>query len=309
MTILCKIFDAIYNNDEDFMRNNSQKIKHMYENEDSSSSTCVCGCEETTTILDILCSQLDILTCEEGKMTDRQITIFKSVKFLVEEGIIDPNFMFTSPHSDDVVMSVCSEKEMLITKLLRLYTGWVYEYERIVYIFDKTSPKIMSDFRDEHGASIVHYIFYGFCRFDDTDVLRWFDVLDKNGFDWKCETYENKQGILVLAVENMSIPIIEYVLKKGLNPSSVWDKFRKCSNSLQYMLYIHRYEKNTDKLENIAKIAELLIKYGINLEHTDSDDRNIMDYLCKYCWDGTRVFNVIRDGTRISPKGYIRISN
>jgi len=92
----------------------------MYEKEEKYYSTCSCGCGESTTILDVLSSQAmdwDVKPAS-GTMSEGQEKRLASLKFLVENNIIDPNFIFTAPHDPEVIATIFSEREILLTKLL-----------------------------------------------------------------------------------------------------------------------------------------------------------------------------------------------
>lgn len=85
--------------------------------------------------------------------------------------------------------------------------------------------------------------------------------------------------------------------KKGLEPNRVWREDRRHINCLQYMLYDRRTMKKKESLDYVTKITELLVNAGIDLEYTDTDGRNVVDYLHRYGWDGTEVYKIIRKAT------------
>jgi len=122
-------------------------------------------------------------------------------------------------------------------------------------------------------------------------------IMENAKFDWFCETDDEKQTLLLLAVDNLIPKWVEFFLKKGLDPNITWSEYRRYSNSLQYMLYNHRYMKNEKFLGDLTHIVKILVDSGIDLEYTDSDGRNVIDYLHRYGWYRTEACNIIKEAT------------
>jgi hypothetical protein len=296
MTTICDILEYIRSNDTKFMKFHAKLIKDMYEIEEMVYYTYRDSCKENTTILDFISSQ--VVDWDDkpssGTMSGNQEKRLSSLKFIVDNKIIDPNFIFTAPHGPEVIMTVSSEREILLTKLLISYYGFEYELQRVDYIFEKTSLDLIRDFRDEYGASVGHFIFYANVFPPEKIAEKWFNILEEAKFDWLCETTNEKQNLLILAVNNLKPKWVKFLLGKGLDTNCVWGNDRKHSNSLQYMLYNNRTTKKREYLDYITQITELLIDAGIDLTYIDDDGRNVMDYLHHYGWDGTETYKVIK---------------
>jgi hypothetical protein len=242
---------------------------------------------------------------ESGTMSKTQEKRLTSLKFLVENDIINPSYIFTAPHDPEVIMSISSEHEIILTKFLGSYCGWEYELQRVDYIFGKTSLDLIRDFRDEYGASVGHAIFYANGFPPEKIAEKWFWILEEAKFDWFCETKDEKQNLLILAVSRLESKWLDFFIKKGLDPNCVWGEDRRCANCLQYMLYNRRYMKKSEHLEDVTRIAELLVNAGINMTYTDSDGRSVMDYIHRYGWNGTDVYKIIRAVTDVKVTGNI----
>lgn len=306
MPVLCEIFKAIRENDQEYMKKNASMIWKMYENNEKYYSRCPCGCMESCTIMSMLISQLDVGTDNTNQhgLTEIQETRMNSIKFLVENNIVDPNFVFSYHHEDDIIMTIESEKKILLSSLLKMYCGWKFELQRIEYIFEKTSIDLMVNFRDENGCSVMHHLFYSMCTLPADLIKKFITVLDAAGFDWFCETNEN-QNLLSLAVDVMDLYAIRFLIDKGLCVNNIWGEYRMYANCLQYLLYSCRYTKNRQTLDDVAEITEMLVSAGINLDDVTPDGRNVMDYLHRYGWYGTKTYKIIKNFTNVQVTGSI----
>lgn len=305
MTLVCKIFDSIRSNDQDFMTKHSAMIKQMFETDENVYTECSCGCDESCTVMSILTCQVDSYDHNDDRtLTKNQNDRLDALKFLVENGIVDPNFIFTAPHEEHIIMTIDSTREIMLSRLFRHFCGWNFELQRLDYIFEKTSLDHIKNFRTEDGESLFHCIFYGH-SFPPPDILKkWIGIFEKAGFDWKCET-RDKENLLMHAVNSVDTYMVQFFVNKGLDVNGTWGEYRHYANCLQYLLYDMRYTKNQKFLDDIADITEMLVDAGIDLCYTSPDGRNVMDYLHRYGWYGTRTYNIIKSRCKKNVTGSI----
>jgi hypothetical protein len=57
-----------------------------------------------------------------------------------------------------------------------------------------------------------------------------------------------------------------------------------CANEAQTLLYIFRYDKNSEFIINTIREVIRLVKNGLDKRHVDNDGRNLMDYVQDYGW-------------------------
>lgn len=57
------------------------------------------------------------------------------------------------------------------------------------------------------------------------------------------------------------------------------------ANEAQTLLYIFRYDKNSEFIINTIREVIRLVKNGLNKSHIDNDGRNLMDYVQDYVQD------------------------
>lgn len=285
--LLCNVIDAIRNGNTTFLSKHIPFIKNAYEKGHVQTTTY----PESRSIYDILIAQCHPSASVDGLITDKQSKRLLSIKFLIDNGAVNPNFTHDQKKNDDyVVMSIYSQKTILLAGCITM-CSWLWEIERAEYVLLRTSDEVLRNFRDEHGNTIAHILFQNYTSTKVIDMVM--ERLVRAKFDFTVKS--NDGQILLYYVSSRIMPkYVKFFLSVKQNPNDMVSyKHQRMCNVLQELLYEYRHMKSEDHIQDIASVFKMLLEAGMDFSGVDADKRNIMDYVDRYCWFDTSVWRVL----------------
>jgi hypothetical protein len=265
-----------------------------------------CDWETVVNIVDYFTFQL---IGEEGD--DNYIkskNIWESCKFMIIEGIIDPNYIF----NHKIYLHEPSCKHILLTFAIKDCDNWVLEKERLFFLLEHTDKELIRTFKNYDGGSIMNYI--SDHLHPDVEIELIGKLIDYGvSIDHIVVTPDFQESFLSKMISLDNLKYIEYALKSGQDPNFMTsiinmteENIDVCDtmNFIQNELYCHRKTKNIEYItETCIPIIKLLVKYGINLNYLDYYGRNIHDYAIQYGWlDFPEIVKIMTDNN-IVPTG------
>jgi len=311
------IRQAIETGNLDFLSENRETIKILYETNHIQHSSCWCGCPQSSSIFTILSSPPSYAWQETNEELEKQQMLYeKSVKFLVENGIIDPNIIvkFTE---------ICTEENRcILAQLLYRYAGWSFQKKMIKYFLEKTSKRVIEEYRDsEFNCTMLQLFLMSNC-YDDTttfnkengefgafvrdylinecnvDVHNVGCITDHNGKKRFIPTLKN-------AMDNYSPYLVKLLLSNPSrsDPNFIDETEEYKENMACSMLFHSRYTHKQDFIKEITEILAILIAANLNLNYLTSDNRNITDYCIQNGFSNTSVYQLLMSAGAPAPTG------
>ena len=201
------------------------------------------------------------------------------VRFIIEEKIIDPNIIINN--------------QLLICKCIESFSGKKFQHDIINILFDNTSADIIKNYRDQINRSILLYLSakdISNISVEQFDSI--FNRLTQIGIDLKTISNQKyyEHTFLNDVAQNLRIKYVYIALNVSHDPN--YYSGNKCNgyqNTAMTLLYNYRQSKNIHDIDLVIQIIILLINNGLDINYTDSDGYNLMDYVYSYGWYNIRI--------------------
>ena len=210
-------------------------------------------------------------------------------KYIIENKIIDVNAIV-----DD---------QLLVCKCIENFTGSDYQMERIMFLLDNTSVDILKSYRDRIGRSIMLYLSAkdssekdssekDSSEISDEQFESIFNKLIQMGVDFnmvgKHKYYE--QTFLNDVALNLRTKFVNLALNASHDPNYYHgNKWNAYQNTPMTLLYNYRCTKDIDVINRVISIIIMFINKDLDVNYTDSDGYNLMDYVYSYGWHNVKI--------------------
>lgn len=239
-------------------------------------STCMCGCEEGVRMIDYL----DYADLDSWKhILSKQYLSGETICHLLAR-------LFSLSGSCG-----CSNREYKKAKA----AGWDASQlstinPTIDYILDyvvrfhRTTAK--NWLHPEYKHSLLQSVFTGHAK--DEVIRTWMLTLLRVGLD---PFYSHRHAnALQLAMWNINVKAIEDIIAhcpddRQLMRAVNSDIDQNGCNILMWVMVVYRRAKNAQTLQNVIRVIDIILKLGIDLQHTDSNGLNCTDYATAFHFD------------------------
>jgi hypothetical protein len=292
-------YNAISNGDIAYLENNKSLIRTNHESDTFDQGACWCGCPEFCSVFSELTNPPVYSFGDESSLKEKQVQYFKSVSYLVENGVIDPNHIVTLKEYAE------SKKSCILAELLKSYAGWEFQQKMILYFLEKTSQETICNFRNEANASMLQ-IFLICHSYNDSTAKKSSNTtfcinvrdrllstnIDMNNITTYCDI---PCSTLYNAVNVSSPYLVKLCCAAKADPNLICSdkEYDTLENMVMTRLYRSRYWHNQVYIDEIAEILENLINAGLNLNYVTSDKRNISDYCIQHGFVETSIEKVL----------------
>jgi len=207
---------------------------------------------------------------------DKSKNFLTSFKCVVENGIFNPDTLI--------------EGELVIANCISKFSGHKIQKEKLDFLFEHTSPDVIKNYRDKKGWSCLLLLSWRNINIDDFD--HYYCKLISTGLDINVvgKFLNKKVTFLNNVAQNGYYKFVRLALMNKQDPNEyIATNFYRNMNTAQLMLYNHRFVKDKKDINNIVNILLLLIAKGLNMNYTDKDGRNLMDYVYDFKWNSILI--------------------
>jgi hypothetical protein len=229
---------------------------------------------------------------------DELLNCIKSLKFLIENNIINPNKCY---YTNNIEYNNCEYNIILLLYVFINHFGHVFEeYENemkdlVDFLFDHMDPKCIKYHTDEEHLFFhaIHHAFIPNKYYEYLyDKIMATGVTDDFHIDFK---YTGKETIdLNRSVKYCRKKYIDIALNAGDDINYIFGKYDFISdyngaNLAQILLLDNDCIKNEENINKVIDILLYLIDKGINKNHTNIYGRNLMDLIFDFGWYDIKI--------------------
>jgi hypothetical protein len=197
---------------------------------------------------------------------------FESFKFLVMNKIIDPNKTI--------------DGELMLYTCIRNFSGWEIEKQRIEFLLSHTSPETIYKYRNSEDCTVLLGLSQSSGSYEDTHFEYLYNTIIATGININHigKDSDGKQiTFLHGMIHSWHFKYIQLALDAGQNiMSCIEDKFRSNMHVLQWILYLHKFQKDVKYINDIVKLIVMLVEKGYDLSYQDMNARYLIDYMTDY---------------------------
>jgi len=206
--------------------------------------------------------------------------LLKSFRCVIVMGYIDPN----QPINGKLLLESCIEK----------FSSLNIQREQIDFLFECTSSEIIRDYRNTNGWSLLYLINIRQMRYNDFEYLVKKILstdMNINSIGSHKDTEYFRYSDFPCEFSDIGISnYIKIAIEMGYDINTyIADEKSKNANLAQNILFHYQYTKDSRIIHDVVKIILILITNGLNREYTDSEGRNLMDYIYDYQWNDVLI--------------------
>lgn len=209
---------------------------------------------------------------------DHSKNFLTSFKCIVENGIFNPD----TPIEGELIIANCISK----------YSGHKIQKEKLDFLFEHTSPDVIKNYRNKNGWSCLLLLSWKNINIDEFEYYYYKLISTGQNINIVGKFFNTKVTFLNNVAQNGYYEFVKIALINGQDPNEyISTDYYRNMNTAQLMLYNHRFVKDKKDINNIINILLLLIAKGLNMNYTDMDGRNLMDYVYDFEWNSVLVGN------------------